>query len=86
MSTPARRCRRPRRRLGQHRAERLLARRRSCVQGADVVFIGSISDQLPFQLVSSATSNRRRLEGKKIAISRIGASTDVARHMLRHLG
>jgi NitT/TauT family transport system substrate-binding protein len=60
----------------------------AAVQGADVVFIGSISDQLPFQLVvKSNIKTATDLKGKKIAISRIGASTDVAAtYVLRHLG
>src|ERR1700687_2574844 len=60
----------------------------AAVQGADVVFIGSISDQLPFQLVvKSNIKTAADLKGKKIAISRIGASTDVAAtYVLRHLG
>ncbi len=53
-----------------------------------LVFIGSISDQLPFQLVvKSNIKTAADLKGKKIAISRIGASTDVAAtYALRHLG
>ena len=60
----------------------------AAVQGADVVFIGSISDQLPFQLVvKSNIKTAADLKGKKIAISRIGASTDIAAtYALRHLG
>jgi NitT/TauT family transport system substrate-binding protein len=60
----------------------------AAVQGADVVFIGSISDQLPFQLVVKAPiKTAADLKGKKIAISRIGASTDIAAtYVLQHLG
>jgi NitT/TauT family transport system substrate-binding protein len=60
----------------------------AAVQGADVVFIGSISDQLPFQLVvKSNIKSAADLKGKKIAISRIGASTDIAAtYALQHLG
>jgi NitT/TauT family transport system substrate-binding protein len=60
----------------------------AAVQGADVVFIGSISNQLPFQLVvKSDIRSAADLKGKKIAISRIGSSTDIAAtYALRHLG
>src|SRR5262245_14045358 len=60
----------------------------AAVQGADVVFIGGISNQLPFQLVvKSNIRSAADLKGKKIAISRIGSSTDIAaNYALRHLG
>jgi len=60
----------------------------AAVQGADVVFIGGISNQLPFQLVvKSNIRSAADLKGKKIAISRIGSSTDIAAtYALRHLG
>ena len=60
----------------------------AAVQGADVVFIGGISNQLPFQLVTKGTiTSAADLKGKKIAISRLGASSDVAvNYVLRHLG
>jgi ABC-type nitrate/sulfonate/bicarbonate transport system substrate-binding protein len=60
----------------------------AAVQGADVVFIGSISDQLPFQLVVKGNiKTAADLKGKKIAISRIGASTDIAAtYALQQLG
>jgi len=60
----------------------------AAVQGADIVFIGGISNQLPFQLVVKSTIRTAAdLKGKKIAISRIGSSTDIAAaYMLRHLG
>jgi NitT/TauT family transport system substrate-binding protein len=60
----------------------------AAVQGADVVFIGGISNQLPFQLVTKANiKNAADLKGKKIAISRLGASSDVAvSYVLRSLG
>jgi ABC-type nitrate/sulfonate/bicarbonate transport system substrate-binding protein len=60
----------------------------AAVQGADVVFIGGISNQLPFQLVTKGTiKTAADLKGKKIAISRLGASSDVAvNYVLRSLG
>jgi NitT/TauT family transport system substrate-binding protein len=60
----------------------------AAVQGADVVFIGGISNQLPFQLVTKPNiASAADLKGKKIAISRLGASSDVAvNYVLRHLG
>lgn len=60
----------------------------AAVQGADVVFIGGISNQLPFQLVTKGNiKSAADLRGKKIAISRLGASSDVAAtYVLRHLG
>src|SRR5439155_2209093 len=60
----------------------------AAVQGADVVFIGGISNQLPFQLVVKGNiKTAADLKGKKIAISRIGASTDIAAtYALSHLG
>ncbi len=60
----------------------------AAVQGADVVFIGGISNQLPFQLVTKGTiRSAADLKGKKIAISRLGASSDIAvTYVLRHLG
>jgi NitT/TauT family transport system substrate-binding protein len=60
----------------------------AAVQGADVVFIGGISNQLPFQLVvKGEIKNAVDLKGKKLAISRLGASTDIAAtYTLRHLG
>ncbi len=51
----------------------------AAVSGADVVFIGGISNKLPFQLVVKADiKNAADLKGKKIAISRYGSSTDTA--------
>ena len=60
----------------------------AAVAGADVVFIGGISNQLPFQLVvKDNIRSAADLKGKKIAISRIGSSTDIAAtYALRHLG
>jgi ABC-type nitrate/sulfonate/bicarbonate transport system substrate-binding protein len=60
----------------------------AAVQGADVVFIGGISNQLPFQLVvKSGIKSAAGLKGKKIAISRFGASSDVAAtYALQKLG
>ena len=47
----------------------------AAVQGADIVFIGGISNQLPFQLVvKDNIRSAADLKGKKIAISRIGSS------------
>jgi NitT/TauT family transport system substrate-binding protein len=51
----------------------------AAVQGADVVFIGGISNKLPFQLVvKTAITNAEQLKGASIAISRYGSSTDTA--------
>jgi NitT/TauT family transport system substrate-binding protein len=60
----------------------------AAVQGADVVFIGGISNQLPFQLVVKGTiKSAADLKGKKIAISRYGATSDVAAtYALKSLG
>jgi NitT/TauT family transport system substrate-binding protein len=60
----------------------------AAVQGADIVFIGGISNVLPFQLVvKSSITNAAQLKGQAIAISRYGSSTDeAARFALRHLG
>jgi NitT/TauT family transport system substrate-binding protein len=60
----------------------------AAVQGADVVFIGGISNQLPFQLVVKASiKTAADLKGKKIAISRYGATSDVAAtYTLKSLG
>lgn len=58
------------------------------VAGAGTVFIGGISNKLPFQLVvKPEIRTAADLRGKRIAISRIGSSTDVAaNYSLRHLG
>ncbi len=60
----------------------------AAVQGADMVFIGGISNQLPFQLVvKGAIKSAADLKGKKIAISRYGATSDVAAtYTLKSLG
>src|SRR5262245_34446439 len=60
----------------------------AAVQGADVVFIGGISNKLPFQLVvKSSITRAEQLKGQAIAISRYGSSTDQAADFaLRHLG
>jgi NitT/TauT family transport system substrate-binding protein len=60
----------------------------AAVQGADVVFIGGISNQLPFQLVVKGNiKSAADLKGKKIAISRYGATSDVAAtYTLKSLG
>jgi NitT/TauT family transport system substrate-binding protein len=60
----------------------------AAVQGADIVFIGGISNQLPFQLVvKSGINSAAGLKGKKIAISRFGSSSDIAAsYALQHLG
>ncbi len=51
----------------------------AAVQGADIIFIGGISNKLPFQLVvKNAIKTTEDLRGKKIAISRLGSSTDTA--------
>jgi NitT/TauT family transport system substrate-binding protein len=60
----------------------------AAVQGADVVFIGGISNQLPFQLVVKGNiKSAADLRGKKIAISRYGSSSDIAAtYVLQNLG
>jgi NitT/TauT family transport system substrate-binding protein len=60
----------------------------AAVQGADIVFIGGISNKLPFQLVvKSAVTKAEQLKGQAIAISRYGSSTDQAADFaLRQLG
>ncbi len=60
----------------------------AAVQGADIVFIGGISNKLPFQLVvNSSITNAAQLKGQSIAISRFGSSTDTAADFaLAHLG
>ncbi len=60
----------------------------AAVQGADIVFIGGISNKLPFQLVVQASVQKAAdLKGKSIAISRFGSSTDTAAEFaLEHLG
>src|SRR5437762_6194213 len=60
----------------------------AAVQGADVVFIGGISNQLPFQLVVKGNiRSAADLRGKKIAISRYGSSSDIAAtYALQNLG
>lgn len=60
----------------------------AAVQGADIVFIGGISNKLPFQLVvKGGIKSAADLKGKKIAISRLGASSDTAAtYALRSLG
>ena len=60
----------------------------AAVQGADVVFIGGISNQLPFQLVVKGNiKSAADLKGKKIAISRYGSSSDIAAtYVLQNLG
>jgi NitT/TauT family transport system substrate-binding protein len=51
----------------------------AAVQGADIVFIGGISNKLPFQLVvKSSITGAAQLKGQAIAISRYGSSTDQA--------
>src|SRR5215471_20528614 len=45
----------------------------AAVQGADIVFIGGISNVLPFQLVvKSSITSAQELKGQAIAISRYG--------------
>ncbi len=60
----------------------------AAIQGADVVFIGGMSNKLPYQLVVKNTiKSAQQLKGGKIAISRYGSSTDSAADFaLRHLG
>src|SRR4051794_25447392 len=60
----------------------------AAVQGADIVFIGGISNKLPFQLVvKSSITDAAQLKGQAIAISRFGSSTDQAADFaLRALG
>jgi NitT/TauT family transport system substrate-binding protein len=60
----------------------------AAVQGADIVFIGGISNKLPFQLVTKTSiRNAEQLKGQGIAISRFGSSTDAAADFaLKHLG
>ena len=60
----------------------------AAVQGADIVFIGGISNKLPFQLVVKASiKGAADLKGQSIAISRYGSSTDTAADFaLAHLG
>jgi NitT/TauT family transport system substrate-binding protein len=60
----------------------------AAVAGAGIVFIGGISNQLPFELVVKPNiKTAADLKGKKIAISRLGASSDIAAtYTLRHLG
>jgi NitT/TauT family transport system substrate-binding protein len=60
----------------------------AAVQGADIVFIGGISNTLPFQLVvKTAITDGKQLKGQAIAISRYGSSTDQAADFaLKHLG
>jgi NitT/TauT family transport system substrate-binding protein len=60
----------------------------AAVQGADIVFIGGISNKLPFQLVvKSSIARAADLKGQSIAISRFGSSTDTAADFaLAHLG
>src|SRR5262245_41812963 len=51
----------------------------AAVQGADLVFIGGISNKLPFQLVvKTSITDAAQLKGQAIAISRYGSSTDQA--------
>ena len=60
----------------------------AAVQGADLVFIGVISNKMPFQLVvKNNIKTAADLKGKRIAISRFGSSTDTAATFaLTHLG
>src|SRR4030088_3176227 len=51
----------------------------AAVQGADIVFIGGISNKLPFQLVvKSSLTKAEQLKGQGIRIRRYGSSTDQA--------
>src|SRR5262245_54827156 len=60
----------------------------AAVQDADIVFIGGMSNKLPFQLVvKSSITQADQLRGQAIAISRYGSSTDQAADFaLKHLG
>lgn len=60
----------------------------AAVAGSDMVFIGGISNQLPFQLVVKGNiKSAADLKGKKVAISRFGATSDVAAtYTLKSLG
>jgi NitT/TauT family transport system substrate-binding protein len=60
----------------------------AAVQGGDIVFIGGISNKLPFQLiVKTEIKTAADLKGKKIAISRLGSSSDTAAGFaVAHLG
>src|ERR1700704_5740275 len=60
----------------------------AALQGADIVFIGGISNKLPFQLVvKPSIAGAADLKGQSIAISRFGSSTDTAADFaLAHLG
>lgn len=58
------------------------------LKGADIVFIAGMVNQLPYVLISSKDIRRaEELRGKKVGISRFGASSEmVARLALRKLG
>ena len=58
------------------------------LKGADIVFIAGVVNQLPYVLISSKDLTRAEdLRGKKVGISRFGASSEmVARLALRKLG
>jgi NitT/TauT family transport system substrate-binding protein len=60
----------------------------AATRGADDVLIGGMSNKLPFQLtVKKELTNGPALKGKKIAVTRMGASSDVAlTYALRSLG
>ncbi len=58
------------------------------LKGADIVFVAGAVNQLPYVLISSKDIRRaEELRGKKVGISRFGASSEmVARLALRKLG
>lgn len=58
------------------------------LKGADIIFIAGVVNELPYVLISSKDIKRAEgLKGKKIGISRFGASSEqVARLALRKLG
>jgi NitT/TauT family transport system substrate-binding protein len=60
----------------------------AAVQGADDVLVGSMSNKLPFQLtVKKDLATGADFKGKKIAVTRMGASSDTAlTFALAHLG
>lgn len=60
----------------------------AAVQGADIVIIGGIANNLPYQLVvKNSIANAQQFKGATVAISRYGSSTDAAADFaLKHLG
>lgn len=60
----------------------------AAIEGGNLVFIGGISNTLPFQLVvKPGIKSAQDLRGKKVAISKFGSSSDIAADFaLSHLG